>query len=74
MTIEILNQKKAALEQRKEQALANTHAISGAIQIIDELIAEENKSKMPMPPAGPTLIEQGVVHGQREESTDHRGA
>ncbi len=47
MTIAQLTAKRDALLQQKEQALANLNALVGAVQILDELIAEEKKAEEP---------------------------
>lgn len=55
MTIEYLQNKLAEFRQRQEQALANTQALSGAVQMLEALIEEETRSLSPVA-TGPQLV------------------
>lgn len=39
VTIAILTEKQQALTQQRDQAVANVHAINGALQLLEQLIA-----------------------------------
>lgn len=57
MTIAQLTAKRDALLQQKEQALANINALVGAIQLLDELVAEERNQCASAPPGSPAQDE-----------------
>lgn len=43
MTLATLQSKREALLLQKEQTFANLNALAGAIQIVEDMIAEESK-------------------------------
>ena len=45
MTVERLKEQREQLIKEMEQIKANLHATTGAIQILDKLIAEEDEGK-----------------------------
>lgn len=45
VTIEMLTEKKKDLAQQREQAVANVHAIDGALQLLEQLISTSKEAE-----------------------------
>lgn len=44
VTIATLTEKKQTLTQQRDQAVANVHAINGALQMLEQLIAQADET------------------------------